>query len=788
MSNFVKQVEGAILATTFHGPNGYSWFGRPCPRLTRQARQVLGERAMHKWLFSQLRWQLYGAFYCHGIADAAQVPTGVHSPPSAAHFVEELSEANCGKGYWEQGWEVAARNSHRLLVRRNGFELWATSEDCRSALNGQCSEGATISVHFPKESRQTSPGFYVAKSDIEMPDSKSQMVLRFYWNLKAHSAVPLMRALTRGLNDIGVSFRFKVASNESSYVRCDSGVLYVAKNDFGTVSRVVRRVYREIGTENFNARVPALTKTLAPGLGLAEDPGSQLDSFGTHRCRLLAEGLIQAHRIGRQSLRDRMAVVERRFAEDGLSLERPFLNSGSTDVYGVEPFGVQIQAPVTRAPDSSPDRRQDYLEIASRIGRRLTQQALWHEDRCNWLGFLNVELSIVSRSHGLLSAMGPDLYGGTSGVALFLAELHAVTGNSDVRRGAIGGMRHALSRLDALPLAARPGLFTGWVGIALAAARMAKVLGDESLGEAASHLALRCTREKLENWESDILYGKAGTIVGLLMLSDLLEQPALVGACERIARKLLRAAEKSAWGYSWNASALPTRRNLTGFSHGAAGIGCALLELFHETGDLKYRKAAEAAFSYENHWYNSQMQNWPDFRDGNLRVFSFATSWCHGAPGITLSRLRAYEALNDAKYRDEAVVGLATTRRAIGSELQFANADFCLCHGLAGNAEVLLYGHKVLGDAAEGAQKTALAVADAGIERYLEREDEWPCGVGAGENPSLMLGVAGIGHFYLRLGAPQVPEVVIFRPRNSHARDAEHNGQVFSRAFRSVSD
>jgi hypothetical protein len=769
MSNFVEQVEGAILATTFHGRDGYSWFGSPCPRLTPRARQALGERAIHKWLFSQLRWQLYGAFYCAGIATGAQVATGVHSPPSAARFVENLSQANCGKGYWEDGWKVTATNSHRLLVRRNGLELWALPDDCRAPLNGPFSEGATVSVRFPKELRLISPGFYVAKSDVEMQRSKSQIVLRFYWNLKAHSAVPLMRALTGELNENGVPFQFKVASNESSFVRCDSGVLYVAKDDFGAVSRVVRRVYAEIGTKDFNSGVPALTKALAPGLGFAEDPGSQRGSFGMHRCRLLAEGLIQAHRIGRQSLRERLAAVEGRFAEDGLSLDRPFLNSGSIDVYDVEPFGGQIQVPVTRALDSLSGQRQDYLEVASRIGTRLAQQALWFEDRCNWIGFLNLEFSIVPRSNALLTAIGPDLYGGTSGVALFLAELHAVTGNPEARRVAIGAMRHALSRLDALPLAARPGLFTGWVGIAIAAARVAKALGDESLSRAASELAQRCTQEKLENWESDMLFGKAGTIVGLLMLSDILEHRGLVGACERVARKLLRAAEKSTWGYSWKASAVPTSQNLTGFSHGTAGIGCALLELFHATGHLKYRKAAEAAFSYENHWYDSKMQNWPDLREKrsqqrpNLRAFQFATAWCHGAPGIALSRLRACEVLIDTKYRAEAVAALATTLRDVNSQLHFANADFCLCHGLAGNAEVLLYGHKVLGAAAEGAFKSALAVADAGIERYLEREKEWPCGVGGGENPSLMVGIAGIGHFYLRLGAPQVPEVVIFR-------------------------
>ena len=48
MTNFVEQVEGAIRATVFHGRNGYSWFGRPCPRLTPRARRDLGERAIQQ--------------------------------------------------------------------------------------------------------------------------------------------------------------------------------------------------------------------------------------------------------------------------------------------------------------------------------------------------------------------------------------------------------------------------------------------------------------------------------------------------------------------------------------------------------------------------------------------------------------------------------------------------------------------------------------------------------------------------------------------------------------------
>ena len=136
---------------------------------------------------------------------------------------------------------------------------------------------------------------------------------------------------------------------------------------------------------------------------------------------------------------------------------------------------------------------------------------------------------------------------------------------------------------------------------------------------------------------------------------------------------------------------------------------------------------------------------------------------CHGAPGIALSRLRAYEVLNDAKNRAEAVVGLAATRRAVDSQLEFANSDFCLCHGLAGNAEVLLYGHKILGAAAEGRKSPLCGCLIPESNDTSSARTSGRAASEVEENPSLMVGMAGIGHFYLRLGAPQVPEVVIFR-------------------------
>ena len=49
------------------------------------------------------------------------------------------------------------------------------------------------------------------------------------------------------------------------------------------------------------------------------------------------------------------------------------------------------------------------------------------------------------------------------------------------------------------------------------------------------------------------------------------------------------------------------------------------------------------------------------------------------------------------------------------------------------------------------------------MERYSARGASWPCGTRAGETPNLMLGLAGIGHFYLRLYEPSIPSVLILQ-------------------------
>lgn len=412
------------------------------------------------------------------------------------------------------------------------------------------------------------------------------------------------------------------------------------------------------------------------------------------------------------------------------------------------------------------DSRGKFLATADEIGRDVCSQAIWHQDRCNWIGAAPEEGAggMVVDSYASLSG---DLYGGTSGVAIFLAHLHRATGDVTARDTALGAMRQALARADETLPPFNRGLYGGRAGLALAAAWVGRLLGQDWLLERAPQLldgvqSVTGTAPR----ESDLITGAAGGLVGCLLVSDLAGVGRLMDRAVDLGDELLDSARKSESGWSWSSPTVPTSADLTGFSHGAAGVGYALLELHRVTDDARYLEGAEQAFNYERGLFDPVVGNWPDLRQpradwGVPGGPTYASFWCHGAPGIGLSRLRALEMLGAGNYRSEAEAALETTRRSVAVEIESPAANYSICHGLAGNAEVLLFGEHVLGAHGSESARLAMRVADLGIRTYPERGLPWPCGTHGGESPTLFLGLAGIGFFYLRLQDPTIPSVLI---------------------------
>lgn len=405
---------------------------------------------------------------------------------------------------------------------------------------------------------------------------------------------------------------------------------------------------------------------------------------------------------------------------------------------------------------------QEFLDTAYRIGRQIADQAIWYGDRCNWTGSLPQE-GVSGRVTLTEVALGPDLYGGTSGIAFFLAQLYAATGDEDIRRVTLGAIRQALSRADVSTETqiSRLGLYGGRIGIALAVASVGAALSHWALLERATDLLAAADPAGAGAAEFDLVSGRAGTIIGLLALHELLHEEGLVEQAIRAADHLLEGVKPGAAWYSWTSPSFPKSRPLTGFSHGTAGAGYALCELSAVTGMASYGQAAQRAFDYERHLFDAEAENWPDLRGDRSRLQrSFATFWCHGAPGIALSRLRAHELSQDRMCRSEAITAIGTTHRAVTAAIASHRGNYSLCHGLAGNAEVLLHAARMLGGDRSQDRALALRIAELGREAYA-RSGSWPCGVTDGQTPNLFLGLAGTGLFYLRIHDPAVPSVLL---------------------------
>lgn len=391
------------------------------------------------------------------------------------------------------------------------------------------------------------------------------------------------------------------------------------------------------------------------------------------------------------------------------------------------------------------------LEAAARIAARLAGEAVWHEGRCSWIG----DDPGAEPGGRVRRALGPDLYGGTAGVALVLAEVGAATQDAATTGVARGAIRHALARADPAGSDAPLGLYAGELGIALAARRVGALTGDAEAVAAARGL-LGALRGRTSS-RTDLIGGLAGAVVGLLAIDAAQASPELRPWAQELGDGILAAARRRTRGWSWEHPAMATTGDLTGLSHGASGIAHALHELWAATGEARFRQGAEAAMAYERSLIDATGANWADLRDlgehpaggrarGSSRVF-----WCHGAAGIALARHRAWTLTGDATTRREAALGLTATAAWVRAGLRGPATDRCLCHGLCGDAEVL---------------RDAAAAADAAPDAMRDLADEVAgAEVGTASGiPGLMPGIAGVARFHLRAHDPSLPSLLLVRP------------------------
>lgn len=287
-------------------------------------------------LMQMLSGALYQYVYSRSFdGRLAEAREAVAADPAAdAALVARLTAANCTRERWEQGWQIAqVLPSGQVMAQRGAASraVWPGQFLSKDGPGVPPRPGSQISLCYLKESVSVQPGFYYVFGETPEEESHGFGLVRVYWNVDAPGAPALVRLLSARLNRFHVPFRFKCSVTCGQYERTDVAVAYLAKRYFPVFADLLIDIHPQVRA-SLAGDVPLFAKRLAAGVGVAEDPGNG-ESFGQHRCRVLAQTLWSCFLAGSQSLSARLAEFGRQLGRNGVDPRRLYLNAGSLDGY-----------------------------------------------------------------------------------------------------------------------------------------------------------------------------------------------------------------------------------------------------------------------------------------------------------------------------------------------------------------------------------------------------------------------------------------------------------------------
>lgn len=447
---------------------------------------------------------------------------------------------------------------------------------------------------------------------------------------------------------------------------------------------------------------------------------------------------------------DAVAEGLRKMSEDDLSVESRVLARALRQSTRSR-FSTPLSLPTLQPNGQPADHRTILAAAASWIGAEL----LAHADTN---GAMRWRYALVTAP----GSVGEHrLYDGTSGVALFLAALGAVTGEARwiaAAAAACEPIKTIRRSAGKEPVRAPIGATTGLGSLVYAMTTIGHLLNDASYTQLAVELAEGLTPEAIDaDPSADVSDGCAGALLALLALQAAAPDERGLARAAYCGRQLVARQIDAKDGAAW-----PSHDGvmLAGFAHGAAGIAYALARLYQATGDRTFLDTATRAHAYERSVFSASDRNWPVLRSGQDSGVGapMMTAWCHGAPGVVLARALAADLVADSAMQVEIAVGLETTSRP--GALQ---ADH-LCCGNLGRAEVLFTaGHRIKSLDAIGA---ALKIAGSVVHKARERGHFKLTSSGYEYevfDPGFFKGLSGIGYALLRLAQPaKLPSVLGF--------------------------
>ena len=404
---------------------------------------------------------------------------------------------------------------------------------------------------------------------------------------------------------------------------------------------------------------------------------------------------------------------------------------------------------------AEPAGRERLLDAAHAAADRLCTLAFEEPDGATWMSVEHVPGQAWS-----FDPAKPDFYLGLAGIAFTLGYLGSLTGDETcmrLARLALANQRQILAEnpeIDAI------GAFNGRGGLIYGLTHLGALWSDEALLDEAESLALALGPSIDRDEHNDLIAGAAGCLLPLLGLHWTRPSQAVRELALRCGEHLVGKALPMERGLGWPVPIIGPRP-IGGMSHGSAGIALALLHLWRESGDERFRRTALGALDYDRSLYSPEHRNWLDLRPEAAETATdesalYPCSWCHGAPGIGLARIASLPVHSDAEILQEIETAVETTL-----EKGFGR-NHSLCHGDLGNLELITEAARLRQDGALRARAGRIA---GGILHGID-EHGWLYGLPIGAEPlGLMLGLAGIAYGLARAAEPdRLPCVLTLSP------------------------
>jgi lantibiotic modifying enzyme len=354
-----------------------------------------------------------------------------------------------------------------------------------------------------------------------------------------------------------------------------------------------------------------------------------------------------------------------------------------------------------------------------------------------------------------------NLYYGKAGTIPFFQELSQLTGEPGFSR---------FAELEADSICQRIagvtdfGLYSGLAGIASALARMKSAYAGLSVSDSLDLAIGRIQDAVPTDFErisphaaNDLFSGIAGIGLALLYLAKLTGKSDLIQPARSAGDRLLSRGKKTACGQYWTFSET-NRAHYPNFSHGTAGIGYFLAELYAATGEIRFRTGALEAGRYLLSIISEKRSSkWLIPHDDGAGAELFYLGWCHGPAGTGRFVYRLYQLTGEIAWL-EILKRQAETIIASGIPEQptpgcWNNAGRCC--GTAGIGEFFLGLYRVFGEQSHFSFAQRLAdhlvltgETDASGTRWIQAENR-AAPAAVAPQTGLMQGAAGIGLFLI---------------------------------------